>query len=91
MLKKAFRTGETIPVTGIYRVSHAAHRLPHDCTLIEGYAFPRCSKCGDAVHFEVVATAPLWRSGPTRTVIIYELPELPPDQTPEDPQNEDVA
>lgn len=75
-----FKTGETIPTTGIYRVKHAEHRLPHDCTLIEGYEFPRCSKCGEAVE-ECIASAPLWQPGPTRTIIPYELPEVPGEQT----------
>ena len=74
-----FKTGEKILVTGVYSVHHAGHRLPHECTLIEGQVFPRCSKCGDAVEFHCVAVAPRWESGRTRSIILYELPELPPD------------
>jgi hypothetical protein len=79
-LQTIYKTGKTIPKTGIYRVSHAGHRLPHECTLIEGYLFPRCSKCDDAVQFEIVAAAPLWQPGPTRTIILHELPEIRSDQ-----------
>lgn len=39
-----FRTGEPIPESGIYRVIHKAHRLPHEVTLVWGQAFPRCAK-----------------------------------------------
>ena len=73
----SFVTGQRVPKTGIYRVIHAAHRLPHECTLISGEVFPRCCKCDDAVTFECVATAPLWKPGPTRTIILHQLPELP--------------
>jgi hypothetical protein len=70
------KTGEIIPASGIYRVHHGAHRLPHEVTLIEGYKFPRCQKCATEVEFEPVALAPLWKSGPTRTIVLYELPEI---------------
>ena len=70
-------TGELVPASGIYRVHHDAHRLPHEVTLIEGYTFPRCQKCTDNVQFESIASAPAWKSGPSRTIILYELPELP--------------
>src|SRR4051812_42688304 len=79
METRLFSTGEQILTSGIYRVIHAAHRLPHECTLIQGQVFPRCAKCGDLVEFECVATAPHWKSGPTRTINLHELPELPQD------------
>lgn len=37
--------------------------------------------CGEVVEFECIATAPNWEPGPTRTIILYELPELPPDES----------
>ena len=70
------KTGEIIPASGIYRVYHEAHRLPHEVTLIEGYKFPRCQKCTTDVTFETVAVAELWKSGPSRTIILHELPEI---------------
>ena len=73
-------TGELIPASGIYRVHHDAHRLPHEVTLIEGYKFPRCQKCTTDVLFEPLAIAELWKSGPTRTIILYELPEIAADE-----------
>lgn len=69
-------TGEVIPASGIYRVHHDAHRLPHEVTLIEGYKFPRCQRCTTEVEFEAIALAELWKPGPTRTIILNELPEV---------------
>jgi hypothetical protein len=53
-----FRVGEPIPQSGIYRVFHAEHRNSHDVVLVRGEAFPRCSACGDNVHFELLEAAP---------------------------------
>lgn len=70
-----FRTGQNVPESGIYRVTHGEHRLPHDVTLLKHQQFPRCSKCDRLVVFEPVHLAPLMeRRG---QVIIYELPEMP--------------
>jgi hypothetical protein len=46
------KTGAIIPESGIYRVAHSAHRLPHEVTLLKGETFPKCQKCADAVTFE---------------------------------------
>ena len=56
-VNKKFRTGAAIPTTGIYKVIHAQHRLPHEVTLLENEAFPICSKCGTAVEFELIRAA----------------------------------
>ena len=53
-----FRTGETIKESGIYRVHHNQHRLPHEVTLLQGQDFPRCTRCDDGVSFELVLAAP---------------------------------
>jgi hypothetical protein len=71
----SFKTGAIIPDSGIYRVSHSAHRLPHEVTLLQGETFPKCQKCADAVTFELVRALSLvtrfsWR------VTLYELPVL---------------
>ena len=73
-----FRTGEVIPDSGIYRVNHSAHRLPHEVTLISGEAFPKCQKCADAVVFELVRALSykdVVRELPWG-VALYELPVL---------------
>lgn len=68
-----YRTGERIPETGIYRVTHNQHRLSHQVVMFMGQAFPRCSKCADAVFFELAYAAPdLFQSSFNP---VYELPE----------------
>ena len=72
-----FKTGAVIPNSGIYRVTHSSHRLPHEVTLLKGEAFPKCQKCADTVIFKLVralddkaVTKFSWR------VTLYELPVL---------------
>lgn len=69
-----FRTGERIPYSGIYRVSHAGHRLPHEVTLIDGEIFPRCLQCDYAVEFELLQTAPDLRNESDFRVVLFGLP-----------------
>jgi hypothetical protein len=78
-----FNTGQTVPQSGIYRVTHAVHRLPHEVTLLAGEVFPRCGKCQDAVQFEVVRYADVTETDPNFRIIVYELPALEDDDTPE--------
>ena len=69
-----FNTGQFVPESGIYRVTHAKHRLPHEVTLLKDQLFPRCAKCAEQVTFEALQLAPLAeRRG---QVIVYELPEV---------------
>ena len=70
-----FKTGQIVPESGIYRVVHAGHRLPHEVTLLKGEAFPRCAKCADKVEFEAVSLAPSLPEKHGR-IVLYELPEL---------------
>lgn len=69
-----FRTGERIPYSGIYRVFHEGHRLPHEVTLIDGETFPRCLKCDYAVEFELLQTAPDLRNDGGFRVVLFGLP-----------------
>jgi hypothetical protein len=73
-----FRTGQKVPESGIFRVTHAEHRLPHEVTLLKDSEFPRCSKCKEAVTFEVVRLAPNL-DGIRERVTLYQLPELDED------------
>lgn len=69
-----FETGGIVAETGIYRVIHNAHRLPHEVVILKGDRFPRCAKCKDAVLFDLVHTAPdLFRSWQYH---LYELPVI---------------
>jgi len=69
-----FSTNETVPESGIYRVTHEGHRLPHEVTLLAGQIFPRCSKCNHSVQFEVVRQALHIQAQPGFNVVVYELP-----------------
>lgn len=89
--KKAFepwgelRTGASVPENGFYRVVHSQHRLPKEVTLLLGQTFPRCSKCAEPVHFELIRSAPsLGMSSGRFSVALYELPELEDDSQDQD-------
>ncbi len=69
------RTGAVVPESGIYRVHHGGHRLPHEVTLLKDQRFPRCAKCRNLVEFEIIALAPALPERPGR-IVLYELPEL---------------
>ena len=70
-----FRAGENIPTSGIYRVYHVDHRNSHCLTLLAGHAFPRCARCDDKVHFELIAEAPeIANDSSFRSLSLYEIP-----------------
>jgi hypothetical protein len=76
--KAMYRTGQEIPGSGIYRVNHGSHRLPHEVTLISRALFPRCCKCADEVEFEPVMLARTLVE-PRGQIILYELPCIESD------------
>jgi len=45
------RPGQTIEQSGVYRVYHHAHRLPHSVFIPSGTVLPKCRRCGDKVEF----------------------------------------
>ena len=53
-MAKPFHTEELVPESGVYRVMHAKHRLPHEVTLLKGQLFPRCGQCAEHVTFEAI-------------------------------------
>jgi hypothetical protein len=71
--KRPFVTGEPIPESGIYRVLHDTHRLPHEVTLFSDQVFPRCAKCKDAVKFELIHAATDLLNEHGFRVNLYEL------------------
>jgi hypothetical protein len=78
-----FRTDEMVPQSGIYKVRHKKHRLPHEVTLFRDQQFPRCAKCQDAVTFELVQAVNTETDGPRRSlapICVYELPVLDDEQ-----------
>lgn len=73
----AFRTDEVVLQSGIYRVRHQKHRLPHEVTLLRDQQFPRCSKCQNAVVFELVRAGQVETdatTGESIRIYLYELP-----------------
>jgi hypothetical protein len=55
--EKTYRAGEQVPNTGLYRVFHYQHRMPHDVVVSQGSLFPPCSKCGNRVMFKLSNSA----------------------------------
>lgn len=49
-------TGASVRRTGIYSVTHRAHRPTHQAVMQQGDIFPVCCTCGKAVEFEFVAS-----------------------------------
>lgn len=70
---KQLRCGDRILESGIYRVYHQNHRLPHEVTLLRDQLFPKCVKCEDSVYFELVRSAPDITLAPFK-VALYALP-----------------
>jgi hypothetical protein len=55
-----FVPGAIAPRSGVYRVHHYAHRMPHLVTVIKGMTFPECQRCGDKVRFvPMIAAEPI--------------------------------
>lgn len=52
--KQTYKPGEVVPKAGIYKVSHAQHRLPHKASFKASERFPACHKCDKLVRFELL-------------------------------------
>jgi hypothetical protein len=81
-----FHTEEVVRESGIYKVRHKKHRLPHEVTLLRDQYFPRCAKCDTAVVFELVRAVmdESESSGFSSRIKLYELPVLEDDMPAED-------
>jgi hypothetical protein len=79
--RRQFRCGDKIVESGIYRVIHREHRLPHEVTLHRDQLFPRCMQCDDSVYFELLHGAP--EDSPNHfNVVLYALPVSDEDELP---------
>lgn len=59
-ISQRFQPGDIAPRSGIYRVHHYAHRVPHAVIIMAGTVLPKCKRCGDRVRFvPMVAGEPL--------------------------------
>lgn len=54
LAESRYRPGQAVPCSGVYRISHVAHRGEHEGVLLEGEVFPRCAVCGEEVRFQLV-------------------------------------
>jgi hypothetical protein len=52
------RAGDLAPQSGIYRVHHRAHRLPHDVYVNAGTRLPVCRRCGRDAEFGLLMAGP---------------------------------
>ena len=50
----AFRTGETVPLSGIWRPEHAGCRNPAELWIRKDEVFPPCEQCGSAASFTLL-------------------------------------
>lgn len=54
----AFKPGDIVPKSGIYRVVHdLEHRKEHEVTVVKGETFPACYHCGKHPRFTAVRLA----------------------------------
>jgi hypothetical protein len=55
-----FVPGAIAPRSGVYRVFHYAHRIPHLVSIAAGTVLPECKRCTDKVRFvPMVAADPI--------------------------------
>ena len=52
-----FMPGAVAPRSGVYRVHHYAHRMPHLVNITAGTVLPACKRCGDKVRFAPIMAA----------------------------------
>jgi hypothetical protein len=79
-MSQLYKSSDPIPVSGVYRVIHAQHRLPHEVTLIAGQTFPPCAQCHAEVRFEMVRELPSLSRERRGNVSLYSLPVLDDDE-----------
>jgi hypothetical protein len=48
-----FDTGQSVLISGHYKVFHKAHTLRSDVGLLKGNSFPACASCKAPVHFRL--------------------------------------
>ena len=41
----------SVPLAGVYRVYHYAHRAPHEVFIPADTVLPKCHRCADRVQF----------------------------------------
>jgi hypothetical protein len=81
---ESYSTGGVVPASGIYSVTHAAHRLFAEVAMFKGEGFPKCARCTDAVTFRMLREFHgLDAAGtPSFRVPLYELAVIEPVTDP---------
>jgi hypothetical protein len=77
-MAETYKTGQVVPHSGIYQVSHVEHRLPHEVTLLRANSFPPCSKCGNNVTYKLLRAVTVDRF----SVTLNAIPPLPDETQP---------
>jgi hypothetical protein len=80
----SFRTYNTVPASGIYKVFHVRHSLQDAVMLFKKERFPKCSSCDSPVYFMLVRGIPAL-DYVTDLAIRVPLPELVPLEKEESP------
>jgi hypothetical protein len=57
-IRKAYRPGQLVPISGTYVADHQLHRQQHEVLAIRGEEFPPCRICKDEVRFYVSNPVP---------------------------------
>ena len=52
-INQALGPGDTVAISGIYRVTHMNHRVPHDVLAIRGEELLPCRTCAGHVRFRI--------------------------------------
>lgn len=55
---RAYRPGQLVPISGLYRVVHQNHRAEHEVLAIRGDEFPACRVCKEGARFYVAQVIP---------------------------------
>src|SRR3954451_13882656 len=76
-MAETYKTGDLVPQSGIYRVAHSEHRLPHEVTLLRANPFPPCAQCGNKVSFELLRGVTVDRFA----ITLNAIPELTGSQS----------
>jgi len=57
MAEDVFKPGDSVPRSGIYKVMHYQHRMPHDTVVTDHHPFPMCRVCGARVRYKLARGA----------------------------------
>lgn len=75
MSSAGYKPGETVPLSGIYRIEHHSYRMMHHLTLAGGMRFPLCKRCGIHVRFFPLRSVPGEVIPFRETRLLVEFPE----------------